>query len=235
MMVEARPSMQRGTIDLVLLGPPGAGKGTQAKLLSASYGVPQVSTGDMLREAVAAGTALGDLAHRHISRGEYVPDDLIIKLVEERLAQPDCQPGCLLDGFPRTLAQAVALDAMLERMNRRLVAAICLETGPDVAVERNAHRRSCPVCGRSYHQKTRPPRVSDACDDCRVALVHRDDDREDVIRHRLAVYAEQTMPLIDYYRAAGLLRVVNGDLPVDEVAQQVGAAVDESLRGDEDR
>lgn len=234
-MIVARPGTQQTSVDLVLLGPPGAGKGTQAKRLSATYGIPQISTGDMLREAVAAGTALGDLAHRHISRGEYVPDDVIVKLVEERLRQSDCNSGCLLDGFPRTFSQAVALDEMLQKMGRRLIAAICLDTGPDVAVERNAHRRSCPVCGRSYHQKAYPPKVSGTCDDCRVALVHRDDDQENVIRYRLAVYAEQTLPLVEYYRTAGLLRVVNGDRSADEVARQVGVVVDEALRGDESR
>lgn len=227
----ARPEVRRSSLDLVLLGPPGAGKGTQCKRLSASYGIPQISTGDMLREAVAAGTPLGEVAHKRISSGEFVPDEVMIALVEERLAQPDCAFGCLLDGFPRTLAQAAALDEMLERLGRRLARVICLEVDPSEVVRRNAGRLGCQVCGRAYHVVSLPPRVEGVCDTCRVALVHRDDDDESVIRHRLQVYAEQTAPLVDHYRTRGMLTTVSGGRSVDDVACDVHAVVEETLRG----
>lgn len=211
----------KDTLEMILLGPPGAGKGTQAKRLVEHYRIPQISTGDILREAVDAGTPLGDQAHKFMARGELVPDDVIIDIVEERLRQADCAPGWLLDGFPRTLAQAQALDAMIERMRCRLNLVVLLEVSPDEVVARNSFRRSCPVCGATYHLKSRPPREDMVCDECRVALVHREDDKEEVIRRRIGVYMEQTSPLIEFYRAKGLLQSVDGHLTMDEVTREI--------------
>lgn len=222
----SRPGAQKNTLALILLGPPGAGKGTQARRLVEHYHIPQISTGDILREAVAAGTPLGDQAHKYMVRGELVPDDVIIGIVEERTRNEDCESGWLLDGFPRTLAQAEALDAMMERMSRQLSLVILLEVSPDVVVRRNSLRRSCPVCGATYHLETKPPREPLVCDDCRVTLVHRDDDKEEVIRRRIGVYKEQTSPLTAYYKARGLLHAVDGHLPVDEVTQLIRTLVD---------
>jgi len=215
------------TMELIFLGPPGAGKGTQARRLVERYGIPQISTGDMLREEIANGTALGRKADSFMGRGELVPDDLIIDVVEQRLRKEDCRTGFLLDGFPRTLPQAEALDQLLERMGCDVSLVIALEVGPDVVVERNSLRRSCPSCNATYHLTGRPPARDQLCDACGTELVQREDDREDVIRHRLEVYQNQTQPLIDYYRQRNLLRTVNGDQPMDEVTRAIEALVDE--------
>jgi adenylate kinase len=225
-MIEAR----KETIELILLGPPGAGKGTQAKRLVERYRIPQISTGDILREAIAAGSPLGIEAHKYMSRGELVPDNLIISIVEDRLKATDCVPGFLLDGFPRTIPQAEALDSLLDRMGCSLSLVVAFNVDPDVVVQRNSLRRSCPICNATYHLKNFPPSREGLCDVCSTPLEQRDDDREEVIRHRIQVYQDQTRPLVDYYRAHGVLRQVNGELPVDEVTSILQALIEE-IRG----
>lgn len=211
---------------LILLGPPGAGKGTQARQLVDRYGIPQISTGDMLREAVAQGTPLGKQAQGCMDRGELVADDVIIGLVGERLERDDARQGFLFDGFPRTIPQAEALDGLLSKMGRRLTRVVLLEVPAEVVVERNSARRSCPQCQETYHLLNRPPARDCLCDRCGVELVQRPDDHEDVIRNRMTVYGVQTSPLAEYYRRRGLLSEVDGQRAVDVVFGDVTQAVD---------
>jgi adenylate kinase len=210
---------------VVLLGPPGAGKGTQARRLAARWSVPQVSTGDMLREAVAQGTRLGLEARRYMDAGELVPDAVIIGLVRERLAQPDGQKGFVLDGFPRTAAQAEALDRLLEAEGTPLERVVLFETADEELVTRLGGRLVCRDCGRNYHRTLSSPRTPGQCDACGGELYQRPDDDEAPIRRRLAVYARDTRPLIEYYRARGLLTTIAGAGTVDAVhAELVRAA-----------
>jgi len=195
---------------LILLGPPGAGKGTQAKMLVEKYGVPQISTGDILRAAVAAGTPLGKEAKTYMDRGALVPDAVVIGIVRDRLGEPDCQRGYLLDGFPRTVAQAEALTRMLQEMGAPLPLVVSLDVAEEELVRRLAGRRTCQACGESFHVEFHPPRVAGRCDTCNGHLVQREDDREETVRRRLQVYREQTEPLIGYYQRQGLLKRVNG-------------------------
>jgi adenylate kinase len=210
---------------VVLLGPPGAGKGTQARRLAARWSVPQISTGDMLREAVARGTRLGLEARRYMDAGELVPDAVIIGLVRERLAQPDGQKGFVLDGFPRTAAQAEALDRLLEAEGTPLERVVLFETADEELVTRLGGRLVCRDCGRNYHRTLSSPRTPGQCDACGGELYQRPDDDEAPIRRRLAVYARDTRPLIEYYRARGLLTTIAGAGTVDAVhAELVRAA-----------
>lgn len=207
---------------IVLLGPPGAGKGTQAGFLKERYGVVHVSTGDILREAKAAGTPLGLLAKGYMDRGELVPDEVVIGLVRERLSQPDVRAkGFLLDGFPRTVAQAEALDQLLRELGLPLEAVLNLQVDPELLTRRLSLRRSCPACGGVYHLENRPPQREGVCDACGATLVQRPDDAEETVRNRLAVYARQTQPLIDYYAARGLLRNLDGEQPIEAVWQAI--------------
>ncbi len=199
---------------LILLGPPGAGKGTQATLLRERLGVPQVSTGDMLRAAVAAGTPLGREAKAFMERGALVPDAVIIGLVEERLQAADCARGYILDGFPRTLAQARALEAL---PGVQIEHVLSLEVPAEDVVRRIAGRRTCRRCGAMYHVTYSPSREPGRCDACGGETVQREDDREETVQRRLAVYAEQTAPLLAHYEAAGLLRRVAGTGGIDEI------------------
>ncbi len=209
---------------LVLLGPPGAGKGTQASYLAERYGVAHIATGDILREAKAAGTPLGLLAKGYMDRGELVPDDVVIGLVRERLEQPTIrEKGFLLDGFPRTVAQAEALDALLTDLGRPLEAVLNLRVDPDLLTRRLTLRRSCPACGAVYHLENRPPKVEGRCDACGGALVRRPDDAEETVRARLAVYIRQTEPLIAYYAERGLLREIDGEQPIAAVREAIAA------------
>jgi len=189
--------------NLVFLGAPGAGKGTQAKRISEKYGIPHISTGDILRANIKAGTELGKLAKSYIDKGALVPDEVIIKVMESRLAEADCKNGYLLDGFPRTIEQAKALDTL----------AVNIVVDNDAVVARIAGRRMC-VCGESYHVSAHP---SDVCDKCGAKLYQRDDDKEETVKSRLEVYEKQTAPLIEYYRGHSILKEVDGDRPVDEV------------------
>ncbi|OQY20544.1 MAG: adenylate kinase [Desulfobacteraceae bacterium 4572_35.1] len=202
---------------LILLGPPGAGKGTQAKMLIQRYGVPQISTGDILRGAVKEGSPMGLKAKSFMDAGGLVPDEVVVGIVEERLQKPDCDKGFILDGFPRTVPQADALAGTLSSLGKNLDAVISLEVDIEALVARLAGRRTCDSCGAGYHVAYEPPAVDGVCDKCGGKLIQRDDDKEETIRKRMAVYNEQTSPLVDYYRNAGLLRTVDGMLPIDEV------------------
>jgi len=210
---------------LILLGPPGAGKGTQAKMLTERFAIPQIATGDILRGALQAGSALGLQAKSYMDAGALVPDDVVIGIVRERLQQDDCLPGFILDGFPRTVAQADALQATLAALDRRLDRVVSLTVDADALVERLTGRRTCRECRRGYHVRFDPPRDEQRCDACGGELYQRDDDREETIRKRLSVYAQQTAPLIDYYRAAGLLVELDGMQPIAEVQEQVLSAL----------
>jgi adenylate kinase len=220
---------------IVLLGPPGAGKGTQAKRTMERYGIPQVSTGDLLRENVARGTELGLAAKAVMARGELVSDDLVCEMLQERLKQPDCKRGYILDGFPRTAAQAGWLDALLDhklfdnsRPTRAWPIVIRLDVDYNQLLLRITGRRSCPTCGRIYNVHFQPPRVDEICDLAHgTKLVARNDDRLEVIQPRLTAYDEQTRPVADYYERTGRLIPVNGDQPMDEVTAQIFRIVED--------
>ena len=195
---------------LILLGPPGAGKGTQAKMLTERFGIPQISTGDILRAAVKDGTPMGVKAKSFMDAGALVPDEVVVGIVRERLQKADCASGFILDGFPRTVAQADALRETLAELGRDLDAVISLEVDTEALVERLTGRRTCKNCGKGFHVKFDPPRLDGVCDACGGQLVQRDDDKESTIRNRLAVYQEQTSPLIAYYRQQDLLASIDG-------------------------
>ncbi len=205
---------------VILLGPPGAGKGTQAQRLTQTLGIPQVSTGDILR-AAAAGTPLGREAKATMDQGALVPDGVVIGIIQERLAAPDCARGYILDGFPRTAAQAEALGETLQALGTPLTAVLSITVDPEELVRRLSGRRTCGNCGAAYHLETAPPRRAGLCDRCGGALLQREDDREETIRKRLAVYREQTAPLVAYYRGRGLLREVDGRGDIDDVFARV--------------
>lgn len=212
-------------MNLVLFGPPGAGKGTQAQFLVDSYSIPQISTGDMLRAAVKNQTPLGLQAQAIMQQGGLVSDEIVLGIVEERLKQDDCRDGFVLDGFPRTIPQADALVGILERMGRAIEHVVSLEVDTDEIVKRLSGRRSCPACGKGFHVTYDPPRQDGICDACSTALVQRDDDREDTVRNRLMVYDQQTAPLKEYYRERHLLRSIPGMGPIAEVQQRIAAAL----------
>lgn len=196
---------------IVLLGGPGAGKGTQAQRLVAEYGVAHISTGDLLRAAIKNGTELGAQAKSYMDKGQLVPDELVVNLVKERLADDDAQKGFILDGFPRNTAQAVVLDSELKDMGLALDAAVLVDVDPDVIVKRLSSRRTCKNCGYTA------PAGVDVCPRCGGEMYQRDDDKPETIQHRLDVYQTQTAPLIEYYKGHGLLKTVNGEQAVDDV------------------
>jgi len=206
---------------LILFGPPGAGKGTQAERIAKKMGIPHISTGDMFREAAAKKTELGFKVKEYMDKGELVPDDIVVRVVEERLKQSDCEKGFLLDGFPRTVFQAEVLDRILERLNRKVDAVINLEVGEEEIIRRLSNRRVCRVCGAVYHLIFNPPKVQGRCDKCGGELYQRDDDREEAIKRRLKVYLEQTKPLIEYYRKKGILVDVDGNKSIGEVEKSI--------------
>lgn len=206
-----------GHRNLVLLGPPGAGKGTQAKALAERLGVPHISTGDMMRDAVREGTPLGLQAKAVMDRGELVSDELLTGIVRDRLGRADCEVGFILDGYPRNLAQAGILEGILEELGREQVLAIELEVADEAIVRRLGGRRSCPSCGAVYNVVTSPPKIEGVCDGCGNGLVLRDDDRESVIRERLRVYHEKTAPLSDHFKNKGSHKGVSGDEAPDKV------------------
>lgn len=196
---------------LVLLGAPGAGKGTLAKDLVEAFNVPHISTGDMFREAVASGSELGKQVQHILSTGALVPDEIVNELVKERLAREDCKNGFILDGYPRTVQQASALDEMLKAMNQKLDAVLYLKVSEEVVVRRLTNRRICPKCGKIYNLLSMPPKKDEICDDCGTKLIQRDDDKEEVVRKRFKIYNELTAPLIDYYEKKGILIELDGD------------------------
>jgi adenylate kinase len=215
-------------MNLVLLGPPGAGKGTQAKLLEDSRSLVKLSTGDMLRAAVAAGTELGRKAGDIMERGQLVPDDLVIGLIAERIDAEKDGSGFILDGFPRTIAQAEALDRLFAKRGKKLDKVIVMEVDDDALVERIAGRFACANCGEGYHDLYKLPKVEGVCDRCGgTQFVRRKDDNEEVVRARLKAYHAQTEPLIDYYTRQGKVRAVDGMADIGTVTKEIGRALDE--------
>ena len=213
-------------MNLVLLGPPGAGKGTQAQRLAESDGLVQLSTGDMLRAAVASGSEIGRIAKPIIEAGRLVPDDVMVAMIDRRIDEPDCANGFILDGFPRTLAQAEALDDVLRRKDRRLDAVIEMAVDDGVLVERISGRFSCANCGAGYHRQFRPTAEEGVCDRCgSTEFKQRPDDNEETVKTRLAAYHAQTEPLLPYYRDRGVLKTVDGMAAIDEVTAQIDTAL----------
>ncbi len=208
-------------MNLVFLGPPGAGKGTQAKKLLEEFGMPQISTGDILRDAVRRGTDLGKKAKPLMEAGKLVPDDMVVGIAMEHLRQVDPARGFILDGFPRTIPQAVALDSALKRSGEKIDAAISLRVPEETLVERLSGRRSCPKDGSVYHVSQNPPKCEGLCDKCDSSLLQREDDKPEKVRERLAVYARQTAPLEAYYDKQGLLRVINGVGSPEDIYAQI--------------
>ncbi len=210
---------------VIFLGPPGSGKGTQAKMVSEKLGIPQVSTGDMLRAAVREGTPMGLKAKALMDSGALVADEVVVGIVQERLVKVDCEPGFILDGFPRTVPQANALQACLEGLNKNLDAVISLEVDSDAVVERITGRRTCRDCGKMFHVRFDPPTQERVCNVCGGELYLRDDDQEATIRKRLLVYAEQTAPLIAYYQQSGLVSAIDGMQGIAQVQDQILVAM----------
>src|SRR5262245_64766960 len=213
-----------GRLRVAFLGPPGAGKGTQARQLAREWGVPQIATGDMLREAVAAGTPLGRQAKRIMDEGALVPDDVIVGLSAERLRQPDATAGFILDGFPRTLGQAEALDRLLKDLGQKLDAVLYFEVAEPELVRRLSGRRLCRQCQSAFHVVSAPPAREGVCDCCGGELYQRDDDSEATVRNRLQVYERQTAPLLDYYRQRNLLATVSGEGPLGTIRNAIREA-----------
>ncbi len=208
------------------MGPPGAGKGTQAADLITRYQIPHISTGDMFRAAIKAGTALGMKAKEYMDAGSLVPDEVTIGIVAERLAEPDCSKGFLLDGFPRTVAQADALDKILTQLKMNLDGVINIEVPEAKLLERLTGRRICRQCGGTYHMVFNPPASEAVCDKCGGELYQRSDDTLETAKNRLQVYNDQTQPLIDYYREKGLLKEINGDQDIAQVLQDIVDAME---------
>jgi len=209
-------------INMVFLGPPGAGKGTQSEQIIKDFGIVQVSTGDILRSAVKEGSELGKLAKEYMNEGKLVPDDIIIGIVKERLKEKDCQNGFILDGFPRTIPQAEALDKMLkDDLNISLTHVISLEVDDEKIIERLTGRRFCSQCGRVYHISFDPPEKEGICDECHTQLIQRDDDKEETIKKRLKVYHDQTEQLKDYYGKQNILTTVDGEKSPDDVYKNI--------------
>lgn len=204
-------------MNLILLGPPGAGKGTQSVVLAKKYSIPHISTGDILRESVKTGQRLGLKAKEYMDKGELVPDEVVTGIAAERLKHPDTKNGYILDGFPRTLKQAEDLDKVLKDINSAIDIVLYFATSTDVAIERLTGRRVCKSCGFNYHINNIPPKKTGICDKCGGGLFHRPDDNEETVRNRLKVYEDQTKPLIDYYSKQGILKRVSGDMGVDDL------------------
>lgn len=201
-------------MNIIFLGPPGAGKGTQAQIVCQRLGIPQVSTGDMLRAAIAAGTEMGRKAKEYMDQGQLVPDEVVIGIVKDRLADPDCQKGYILDGFPRTVEQAKALSTFA-----KIDVAINLDVPDDVLVKRLSGRRVCPLCGAPYHVDRLNGET--VCRADGTPLIQRDDDKAETVLNRLAVYHQKTAPLIDHYRAEGLLKNIGGGLSLEEISEEI--------------
>lgn len=208
---------------IIMLGAPGAGKGTQAKMIAAKYGVPHISTGDIFRANIKNGTELGAKAKEYMDKGLLVPDELVVDLVIDRFKADDCAKGYILDGFPRTIPQAEALDAALAKRNEKVDFAIDVNVPDENIVKRMSGRRACVGCGATYHIVNVPPKKEGICDTCGGELILRDDDKPETVLNRLSVYHEQTQPLIDYYTKEGILKTVDGTVPMMDVFSAITA------------
>jgi len=206
---------------IVMLGAPGSGKGTQAKKMSERFGVPQISTGDMLREAVKRGTEMGKKAKAFMDQGGLVPDEVVIGIVRDRLTATDCAQGFILDGFPRTIPQAEALDAVLHDLGKAITTVLSLEVDEADLMDRLCGRRTCPGCGAMFHIRFNPPKAEGVCDQCGGALIQRDDDKEETIKARLVNYKKSTEPLIGYYRGTGTLQSVQARGEIETIFRQI--------------
>lgn len=206
---------------LVILGPPGAGKGTQASAIVKKYNIPHISTGDIFRANIKAGTELGKKAKTYMDKGLLVPDELVVSIVKDRLTEEDCKDGFLLDGFPRTVNQAEALDKELNEMGLKLDRVINMDVEKDILIERAIGRRICRNCGATYHIKFNPPQREGVCDNCKGELFQRDDDKVETVEKRIEVYIEETKPLIDYYMKKGLLLNIDGSKSIDAIFEEI--------------
>lgn len=215
-------------MNLLLFGAPGSGKGTQAEFLTKRFGIPQISTGVMFRAEVAKGTELGLRAKEIMDAGRLVPDDVTIAIVRARLAEPDCQPGFVLDGFPRTIPQAQALDQVMNALGRTFDRALYLVAPAEELIQRLGGRLSCPTCGRTYHRVFNPPAAGDLCPVDGTQLIQRSDDSEEAARTRVTVYLRDTMPVIDYYRGKGLVTEVDALQPIEAVRSEIEKALDDT-------
>jgi adenylate kinase len=217
---------EKKELNIILMGPPAAGKGTQSERIVGKYHVPHISTGDMFRAAIAAKTPLGVKASEYINAGKLVPDEVTIGLVEERLSQDDCKKGFLLDGFPRTIPQAEALDALLAKMGRRITHVILLEADDKVLTSRIVARRVCPKCGASYNLETKKPKVEGVCDNCGSTLIQRKDDTAEAFKVRLDSYAKQTYPIAEHYRKQGVLSRIDALQDIGSVFSDIEKALE---------
>ncbi|WP_227764149.1 adenylate kinase [Zhaonella formicivorans] len=214
---------------LLIMGPPGAGKGTQAEIITKKLGIPHISTGDMFRKAIKDGTAMGKKAKAYIDAGQLVPDDVTVGIVKERLSEADCAEGFLLDGFPRTVPQAEALDDILNELGVKLDKVISLEVPQEIILHRLTGRRICKGCGSSYHISNNPPKVAGKCDKCGGELMQRTDDTEETVASRLRVYEQQTAPLINFYESHHIICHIKGDQPIEQVLQRIGNCLGRDL------
>lgn len=212
---------------LILLGAPGSGKGTYAVEIKEHYSIPHISTGEIFRKEIASKSELGILANSFIEKGHLVPDDVTIEIVKKRLIQPDCEKGFILDGYPRTIPQAIALDKFLPTIGKSIDAVLDFEISDQEVIKRIVNRRSCPICRKGYNIVTMPPKEDGLCDVCKVPLVQRDDDTEETVKERLAVYYEQTEPLIDHYKKQGLIISINSEQTVKEVVHEIVTALED--------
>ncbi len=217
-------------MNLIFLGPPGAGKGTQAKIIAGRFHIPHISTGDILREAVASGSELGKKVKNIMESGELVPDELMIDIVKERIEKEDCKDGFIFDGFPRTIVQANALDMMLREMDKEIEGAIYFNVAEDEVVKRISARRVCSKCGAVYNLVYSPPRIDGICDKCGGTLYQRDDDKEETVRKRYSVYMEKTVQLLDYYKKQGKLFEVDASKDIEDVKDKI-MEIMEKIRG----
>lgn len=206
---------------IIMLGAPGSGKGTQAKKMSERVGIPQISTGDMLREAVKQGTEMGRKAKSFMDQGALVPDEVVIGIVRDRLNAADCKEGFILDGFPRTIPQAEALDSVLRDLGKKITTVLSLEVDEAALMDRLCGRRTCPGCGAMFHVRFNPPKTEGKCDQCGGALIQREDDQEETIRARLVHYKKSTEPLIEYYRGTGTIQSVKASGEIETIFRQI--------------
>lgn len=203
------------------MGPPGSGKGTRAKIIGKMYDIPVITTGDMLREAVSEGTELGKQADGYMKKGELVRDDIVIGIVEERMGKSDLDRGFILDGFPRSVRQAEALDRILNKLETMIDTVLYIDAKPETILERLSLRRSCSNCGAIYHLKYKPPENEGACNECDGELFHRDDDREEIILHRFEVYEKQTYPILERYENRRKVKKMDGEIKIEEISDEV--------------